>query len=141
MLPSFLFSAEPLWPAGLALVRVVTGLLLMRHGLDVFDGEGMREMGTWLATDLHLPAGLVMAYLAKGSEFFGGLLLALGLATRVAAFSLLVTMAVAVLGAHGDDILGKGETALLYLLLALTFLFVGPGRWSVDYWLQGKSSY
>ena len=133
-----LFSADPRWPFGLALVRLAAGLLIARHGLDVFDADGMRGMGEWLTTDLHLPAGLLLAYLAKGTEFFGGLLLAVGLFTRLATLLLVVTMAVAVLGAHGDAVLEKGETALLYLLLFAAFFFAGPGCWSADYWLAAR---
>mgnify|MGYP002776998123 FL=1 len=133
-----LFSPDARWSAGLAFVRLVGGLLMARHGLDVFDAKGMAEMGDWLATDLHLPAGSVMAYLAKGSEFFGGLLVAVGLLTRPTALLVVVTMLVAAFGAHGDDVLGKGEHALLFGLLFAVFFFTGPGRWSVDYWLSGR---
>jgi putative oxidoreductase len=139
MRPS-LISVEPRWPAGLALVRLIAGGLIAYHGLAVFDSEGMREMGTWLATDLHMPAGLLMAYLAKGTEFFGGLLLAIGLFTRPAAALLIVTMAVAVFGAHGSTILTEGQPALLFLLLFGAFFCAGPGRWSVDYWLSTRAA-
>ncbi len=135
---SLLFSPAARGAAGLALVRLAAGLLIAHHGLDVFNADGMREMGTWLASDLHLPAGRLMAYLAKGTEFFGGLLLAIGLLTRPATLLLMVTMAVAVFGAHGDDIFGKGQVALLFLLLFAAFFFAGPGRWSLDYWLTAR---
>ena len=135
---NLLFSPEARWPAGLAVVRLITGLLMARHGLDVFDAAGMREMGTWLNTGLHLPAGHLLAYLAKGTEFFGGLLLAVGLLTRVAAVLLIITMLVAVFGAHADSILDKGQVALLFLLLFGAFLCAGPGRWSLDYWLTTR---
>ncbi len=138
MMRNLLFSVEPRWDAGLALVRVAAGLFIARHGLDVFDAAGMREMGTWLSTDLHLPAGPALAYLAKGTEFFGGLLLAVGFLTRPAAVMLMITMMVAAFGAHADDIFGKGQAALLYLLLFGAFFFAGPGRWSVDYWLATR---
>jgi putative oxidoreductase len=133
-----LVAVEPRWSGGLAVVRLIVGGLMARHGLDVFDPEGMRGMGEWLANDLHLPAGLLMAYLAKGAEFFGGILLAIGLATRVAALLVVVTMAVAVFGAHGDSVLKEGEVALLYLLVFGAFFCAGPGRWSVDYWLTNR---
>lgn len=135
---SFLFTARPLWPAGFSLVRLAVGALIMPHGLSVFDVEKISGMAKWLGDDLHMPAPLLLAYLAKGAEFFGGLLLALGLGTRVAAVFLIVTMAVAVLGAHADDILGEGENALLYLLLFFSFLLMGPGPWSLDHWLENR---
>ena len=108
----------------------------MPHGLSVFDAEKISGMAKWLGDDLHMPAPLLLAYLAKGAEFFGGLLLALGLGTRVAAVFLIVTMAVAVLGAHADDMLVRATNALLYLLLFFSFLLMGPGPWSLDHWLR-----
>ncbi len=137
---SFLFSVEPRWPLGLALIRLVTGILIARHGLSVFDAEEIRGMGTWLANDLHLPAGLLMAYLAKGTEFFGGLLLAVGLLTRPATALLSITMAVALFGAHADTMLTEGQPALLFLLLFGALFCFGPGRWSLDYWLMNRAA-
>ena len=135
---SFLFDSRPHGPAGWTLLRVLTGLLIARHGLSVLDSAGMRGMGEWLSNGIHLPAGLLLAYLAKGTEFFGGLLLALGLLTRPVALLLAFTMAVAVFGAHADDILGKGEVALVFGVLFLAFFGAGPGRWSLDHWLTTR---
>lgn len=131
-------SPLPIWPQALLLIRLAVGLLLMKHGASVFDAEGMRGMADWLAKEQHLPAPLLMAYLAKGSEFFGGLLLILGLFTRVACVFVLVTMAVAAFGAHSGDVTGEGEAAFLYLLLVLTLLITGPGPWSLDAWLSSR---
>ena len=133
-----MFDSTLRWPLGLAFVRLATGLLMARHGLDVFDRAGMHEMGIWLANDLHLPAGVLMAYLAKGTEFFGGILVAVGLLTRPAAALVVVTMAVAALGAHRATLLTEGQPAVLFLLLFAGFLCTGPGRWSIDHWLAAR---
>lgn len=135
---SFLLAPDARWPSGLALVRVAAGVLIAKHGWAVFDADGMRSMGAWLTNDLHVPAGAHLAYVAKGTEFFGGLLLAIGLLTRPAALLLAVTLAVAAFGAHAGAVLAEGETALVYLLLFLAFFFAGPGRWSLDYWLTAR---
>jgi putative oxidoreductase len=58
--------------------------------------------------------------------------LAVGLFSRFAAAALVITMAVAVFGAHGDDIFGDGEHAMLFLLGYLTLMIVGPGKYSAD---------
>lgn len=74
--------------------------------------------------------------LAVFSEFFCSLLLAVGLATRFAAFALICTMLVAAFIAHGSDPFGKKELALLYLLIYITILVTGSGKYSVDYYLN-----
>lgn len=70
--------------------------------------------------------------LAVFGELVCGALLAAGLFTRFAAAALVVTMAVAVFGAHGDDILGDGEHALLFMMGYVTLLIMGPGKFSAD---------
>jgi len=79
-----------------------------------------------------------MAYLAKGSEFFGGLFFAMGLLTRFMAIPLSITMVVAAFVAHHGQITGEGEHAFLFLLIFVAFFFIGSGKWSVDYLLKRK---
>jgi len=70
------------------------------------------------------------------SEFICSLLIGIGLATRFASFALICTMMVAAFIAHGSDPFGKKELALLYLLIYVTILVVGSGKYSVDYYLN-----
>lgn len=70
-------------------------------------------------------------------EFFGGLLLALGLFTRPIAFLLSGTMAVAFFQFHGakgeyNPLLNQGELAALYCWLFFFFVFSGPGAIALD---------
>ena len=89
-------SVKPFGLDALAIVRIFTGTLMVVHGKVVFDSEMMKGMAGSLGSELGLPFPLLMAYLAKGSEFFGGLLFALGLFTRFTTIPLFITMAVAV---------------------------------------------
>ena len=86
-----------------------------------------------LGSELGLPFPLLMAYLAKGTEFFGGLLFALGLFTRFTTIPLAITMAVAILGSHQGQITGDGEHPFLFFLIFAAFFFIGSGKWSIDY--------
>lgn len=74
--------------------------------------------------------------LAVFSEFICSILIAVGLATRLATFALICTMLVAAFMAHGADPFGKKELALLYLLIYVTILVTGSGKYSIDYYLN-----
>jgi putative oxidoreductase len=58
--------------------------------------------------------------------------LVLGLATRFAAVPIVIFGLVAAFVQHGADPFGDKELALLYMVPALTLLFTGPGRFSID---------
>lgn len=126
---------------GLTILRVYTGLsMAFAHGLGKMppsDGfiEGTGAMG--------FPLPAVFAWLAGLSEFGGGLLLALGLMTRPAAFFMGSTMFVAAFIRHGDDPFSSQEKALLFFFIAVTFIFVGAGKYGVDAWIRarGRNSY
>ncbi len=86
---------------------------------------------------LHPPAFLQEA--AAVAEFFGGILLIAGLATRVAAAFIAVDMIVAIvavhLPAHAPLVTAKGESMELpfvYLFGTIALMLAGPGRWSLD---------
>ena len=129
-----LFSAQPFQFQLIALTRVFFGALIANHGLMVFNSEAMQQMATMLGEG-GMPTPTLLAYLAKGSEFFGGVLLALGLFTRAAIIPLVITMLVAAFGAHKGQIFGEGEHAFLFLLAFVTFFFTGAGKWSFDNFL------
>jgi putative oxidoreductase len=67
------------------------------------------------------------------SEFFCSIAIIFGLATRLAAIPLIVTMLVAAFIIHTDNPWQKKEFALLYLVPFLTLVFSGAGRFSLDY--------
>jgi len=122
------------------LVRLATGLLLVPHGAQklfgLFGGYGIAATGAYFDTKLGLHPGVAFAALAGFIEFFGGLAIALGLLTRLAALGVVALMAVAVFAVH----LGNGffwtaggfEYPLMWALLALAILFRGGGAYSLD---------
>ena len=127
-----LLSVNPVGIDALSIIRVFAGVLILLHGKMVFDTQVMNGMAESMSKDLGLPFPLLMAYLAKGSEFFGGLFFALGLLTRFVSIPLVITMAVASFGAHHGEVTGEGEHAFLFLLIFMAFFFIGSGKWSVD---------
>ena len=117
-------------PAMLSLLRIVAGLLFFEHGTQKFLSFPAGEMagGGWaLANPGHF-AGIV--------EIIAGLLIALGLLTRPAAFIASGTMAVAYWLAHAPQnpfpVNNLGDAAILYCFVFLYFVFAGPGPWSID---------
>ncbi len=118
---------QPLRGHFYALLRAVTGFLLLWHGTQKLFGvpppavEGM-------------PA--YITYGAGPIELVGGILVAIGLFTRWAAFLCSGLMAAAYWMAHGSQglfpILNQGELAILYSFVFLYIAAKGPGIWSVD---------
>ncbi len=101
-------------------------------------------------TSLGIPAPALNAWFIGGVEFFGGLLLIAGLATRVFAFLLSCTMLVATLTAILPDLKKDGKysnvTDLFFVPEVLAFLllfwmvFSGPGAASLDRLVARKCS-
>lgn len=115
----------------LAILRVVTGYLLIPHGTAKLFGMPHQSMFDGLQF-------LSLMGLAGVLEVFGGALFLIGLFTRPVAFVLCGFMAVAYFMAHGSQgsvllpLLNQGELAVLYCFVFLYFVFSGAGAWSVD---------
>ena len=127
-----LFSASPLWQnQGLALIRMVVGFFMIYHGWEVFSAE---KMNGYLGWDMFKNSswGKFLVYAGKGAELVAGILLFIGLFTRIAAIILIITMAyIAFFVSHGK-IWYEDQHPFLFVLLGLVFFFCGPGSWSAD---------
>ena len=138
LVPAFASITDALSPFAEPLVRVTAGLLLVPHGAQKlfgwFGGYGIEATGQFFAAKLGLPASLAMT--AGIIEFFGGLLLAAGIATRPVAALVFGLMAVAVVQVHLPAGFfwtnGGYEYPLLWGIVALSFVIRGGGRYSVD---------
>ena len=125
------FTARPAWADGIAIIRICTGIMIIIFGKEILD-DGIMNGYVQFLTEVQFPAPRFMAYLAKVTELAGGVLLILGLFTRLVTIPLMFTMAVIIWHmAEGDFF--NGGTASTFLLLFLLFLFTGPGRYSLDY--------
>ena len=120
----------------LTLLRFFSGMsMAFAHGLRKVppsDGfiEHIGEMG--------FPLPAFFAWSAGLSEFAGGILLALGLMTRPAAFFVAVTMLVAGFINHAGDPFGSAEKAYMYLVIAMVYMIIGSGRFSLDSMVRRK---
>ena len=117
----------------LTFLRVLVGLTMaFSHGLGKVPPPEMLVQGV---AHLGFPMPEFFAWAAGLSEFAGGILLALGLLTRPAAFFLSFTMLVAVLGVHWADPFSAKEMGLLFFTIFSVFVIRGSGKWSLDYLL------
>ena len=116
-----------------AAFRIVLGLAFASHGAQKMFGMFGGVDGHGMA----VPLGSMFGF-AAALELVGGLLVAIGLFTRCAAFVLSGEMAVAYFMVHVaksgsiHPLVNKGEPALLYCFAFLFFAFNGAGAWSLD---------
>jgi putative oxidoreductase len=136
IIPTVVPITDALSPYAEPMIRVAAGLLLVPHGAQKlfgwFGGHGIVGTGEFFASKLGLPASV--AVLAGLIEFTGGLLLAVGLATRAAAALVAGLMAVAIVHVH----LPKGffwtEVYCTKVVRQAAASFMRPDPWPVAGW-------
>ncbi|PTQ13297.1 DoxX family protein [Sphingomonas oleivorans] len=116
-------------PRLLSVLRVVTGLLFLSHGVvKLFGFPAGAQPGQVPLFGLYGLAGML--------ELVGGLLIVLGLFTRPVAFLLSGEMAIAYFMAHAPQsvfpVLNGGEAAILFCFIFLHLAVAGAGPWSLD---------
>ncbi len=118
---------------GPALARLTVGLVFIGTGWGKL--HSLPDVTDFFAS-LHIPAPGFNARLAASTEFFGGILVLLGLGTRLVCLPLAFTMVVAISTAKRADI--SGLTALVgfeewsYLVFFLWLAVAGAGAVSLD---------
>lgn len=125
----------------LLLLRVIAGAAFMFHGWGK-----IQQPFTWMGSGAPVPGAL--QFLAALSEFGGGLAWILGALMPLASLGIASTMAFAVythaIAMKDPFVNPKGgssyELASVFLGIAILFLAVGPGRFSVDAKLCGSGS-
>lgn len=126
-------------------IRLALGAVMIAHGaqkvLGTFNGPGFNSFiaGTTPFSFMR-PAWLWLAA-AAFAEFVGGILVLIGLLTRVSAFLIACTMLTAVIGVHwsgGFFASNRGyEYPLSLLAMAVALMISGGGQASVDQRLGG----
>ena len=125
--------ASPRWTGTfLSILRIVAALIYMQHGTQKLFGfpptGGPAPMAPFVLFSQTGLAGIL--------EFFGGMLVLLGLFTRPIAFIMSGEMAVAYFQVHAPraflPIVNRGELAVVLCFLFLYLAFAGAGPWSVD---------
>jgi putative oxidoreductase len=128
-------------------LRLGAGVIFAAHGAQKlfgwFGGYGLEGTAGWM-TSIGLEPGLLMAAMAGGAEFVGGLLLIIGLLVRPTALILAITMIVAIVAVHfqnGLFMANNGyEFGLALLVISVALVFRGAGSLSIDLLLQNQQA-
>ena len=120
---------------GKLILRIsIAGLMLFHGFFKLANGlDGVK----YLVTNAGLPE--FFAYGSFLGEIIFPILIILGLFTRISAIFLAITMVFAIFLAYGGDLFSLGkmggpviELPLLYLLGAISIMFIGAGKYSLD---------
>src|SRR3954463_8755739 len=123
----------------LFVLRVVVGLFFVGHGAQklfgAFGGHGLDGTAGFFEM-LGMRPGRRNAMAAGGAEVRGGILVALGLLTPLAAAVIIAVMTVAILTVHGPKGPWVTEGGYEYNAVLIASMFAltdrGPGEWSLD---------
>ena len=131
IIPAFGGLYAALHESAETILRVAAGALLVTHGygkiLNPFGASGMVE-------SLGFYPGAFWSPLLSATEFFGGILVTIGLFTRPAAFAAMIVLAVTVYFhgiAQGEGLMGA-EKSILWTLIMFFFVIRGANGHSVD---------
>jgi putative oxidoreductase len=139
------YNKAAVWNIVLLLVRIWLGYRLFAASYSsvidiIFHPKERAFFEKWFGEELHFPMPLIMAFLAKGAELLGGILVLVGLFTRIAAALIAFTMLIATLTANlGENFIIDGGFTISYFLFALILIVEGSGKYSLDY-LRFKKS-
>lgn len=114
---------------GMLVLRVFVGLLLANHGYQKLVKFGTLKYRFMNFMHLGSTVSLSLIIIA---ELICGVLLILGLFTRLACIPIIIGMCVVVFIASNAHIFAQGERGMFYLAATITILFCGPGKISLD---------
>src|SRR6267154_6887272 len=125
----------------LLLVRLYWGWQLIQSGWGKLHNLGKV---TEFFASLNLPMPAQMALFISCVEFFGGILLAIGLFSRITALVLTINMIMAYITADREALLSvfsdpdkfSAAAPYVFLVASLIILIFGPGKFCVDYLLR-----
>ena len=132
----------------LSIPRIICGYLLaFNFGSDKFgmpwspvdNNLGLFEVAFWFPKDVADYGGIFaiapsfFAWMGAFSEAVGGLFLLFGFQTRSASFLIIATMLVAIFMQQIDNGLWNCLAAMGFLWVAMFYLILGSGRFSLDY--------
>ena len=116
---------------GLFVIRVLTGLMMFYHGLEVFKPDTMNSYQEWEVIK-KLPFPVFLTYLGKVAELVTGIFIALGLYTRIAALIMAGNMLFICFYIGKGRFWYEDQHAFLFAVLAMVFFFAGSVKYGLD---------
>ena len=120
---------------GILILRVGIGLMFVFHGWPKISGG----VETWVKLGMAMKfmgigfAPAFWGFMSAATEFFGGILIAVGLLTRPVAMVLTFNMLVAVILKFSTGAgLGGASQAIEVGIVFLSLILIGPGKYSID---------
>lgn len=129
---------------GFLLLRFFVGLALCTVFEKFFPKNGTWGPQEWFIQDtanMGFPFPALFAWVAVLAEFFGGILLMLGLFTRPAALMNVFVTFTATFIYHNGDIGESGLLSFFFMIMCLCIALFGPGKFSLDYLISRKLTY
>ncbi|HNR06351.1 MAG TPA: DoxX family protein [Saprospiraceae bacterium] len=126
---------------GFLLLRFFVGLALCTVFEKFFPKNGIWGPQDWFIQDtanMGFPFPTFFAWAAVISEFFGGILLMLGLFTQPAALLNILVTFTATFIYHKGDIGNAGLLSFFFMIMCLCILLFGPGKFSLDYYINKR---
>tara|TARA_R100000935_G_scaffold28407_1_gene48775 strand:- start:859 stop:1272 length:414 start_codon:yes stop_codon:yes gene_type:complete len=121
---------------GLLFLRIAIAALMLRHGIPkLIMLFGSQEISFADPFGIGQTATLTLVVFA---EVICSLLIAFGLATRLASVVLLFTMAIAFFVIHAEDPFQTKELAFIYLIIYTFITIVGSGKYALDHYFLKK---
>lgn len=119
---------------GLLFYRIVFGLSMMAHGYFKFAGgeQMLTGVGSMLGVFGITGGYYMLGVMAASAELIGGLLVILGLATRLGTLMIVGTLFVATVLELGHGFF-KWDYPSQMMFGAIMLFIAGPGRFSFDY--------
>ncbi|MEX2568487.1 MAG: DoxX family protein [Cyclobacteriaceae bacterium] len=129
------------------LIRLMVGAVFLSEGIQKFLFPALRGAGRF--EKIGLPEPEFLGYFVGGFEVICGLLILLGLLTRLAAIPTLIIMIVAIATTKSQVLEEEGFWSMMHgsrtdwaMLLGSIFLIIkGSGKWAVDHLLFPKKQY
>lgn len=132
---------DRLQPFGVLIMRLALGAIMLAHGYQKVVPHG--HLHGWVEAVMHMGFPAWLAYVSAFTEFIGGILLILGLITRLAALFVFINMCFAVSSKHltWHNLTTPNGFALpmACAALALMLVFSGAGWLGLDRWTAGGS--
>lgn len=129
----------------LLLIRILTGTVFISEGIQKFLSPDTLGVGRFIK--IGLPAPEFLGYFVPSFEIACGLLVLLGLFTRLASVPLLIIMIVAIASTKIPILINEGfwkmaheaRTDWAMLICSVILLLIGAGKYSLDSYLAKKS--